>query len=302
MNDSSKSPLQAWILLLLVALTWGTSFILIKKTLTTFSVTEVAAGRLFLATLFFVPIMIKSRHQIPTDRYRYLLISALTGYIIPAFLFAQAGTRLNSSLSGMLNSLSPLCTLIIGVSFFAQPRRPLQIAGILLGLLGSSFLIFSKATGSLNVADPYAFLILSATVLYGININTISRHLSHLPSLAMTAWTFAFIGPIAFVLLLTSDFFPKIVASENIQPSLFLLGLGIVSSGLASVMFNRIVQLASGLFAASVTYLIPIVAISWGIFDGERISFQQYLGMGIILTGIYLVNRRESPDSSIAKS
>lgn len=302
MNDSSKSPLQAWILLLLVALTWGTSFILIKKTLTTFSVTEVAAGRLFLATLFFVPIMIRSRHQIPTDRYRYLLISALTGYIIPAFLFAQAGTRLNSSLSGMLNSLSPLCTLIIGVLFFAQPRRPLQIAGILLGLLGSSFLIFSKATGSLNVADPYAFLILSATVLYGININTISRHLSHLPSLAMTAWTFAFIGPIAFVLLLTSDFFPKIVASENIQPSLFLLGLGVVSSGLASVMFNRIVQLASGLFAASVTYLIPIVAISWGIFDGERISFQQYLGMGIILTGIYLVNRRESPDSSMAKS
>lgn len=302
MNDSSKSPLQAWILLLLVALTWGTSFILIKKTLTTFSVTEVAAGRLFLATLFFVPIMIRSRHQIPTDRYRYLLISALTGYIIPAFLFAQAGTRLNSSLSGMLNSLSPLCTLIIGVLFFAQPRRPLQIAGILLGLLGSSFLIFSKATGSLNVADPYAFLILSATVLYGININTISRHLSHLPSLAMTAWTFAFIGPIAFILLLTSDFFPKIVASENVQPSLFLLGLGIVSSGLASVMFNRIVQLASGLFAASVTYLIPIVAISWGIFDGERISFQQYLGMGIILTGIYLVNRRESPDSSIAKS
>lgn len=302
MNDSSKSPFQAWILLLLVALTWGTSFILIKKTLTTFSVTEVAAGRLFLATLFFVPIMIRSRHQIPTDRYRYLLISALTGYIIPAFLFAQAGTRLNSSLSGMLNSLSPLCTLIIGVLFFVQPRRPLQIAGILLGLLGSSFLIFSKATGSLNVADPYAFLILSATVLYGININTISRHLSHLPSLAMTAWTFAFIGPIAFVLLLTSDFFPKIVASENIQPSLFLLGLGVVSSGLASVMFNRIVQLASGLFAASVTYLIPIVAISWGIFDGERISFQQYLGMGIILTGIYLVNRRESLDSSMAKS
>lgn len=264
--------------------------------------TEVAAGRLFLSTLFFVPIMIRSRHQIPTDRYRYLLISALTGYIIPAFLFAQAGTRLNSSLSGMLNSLSPLCTLIIGVLFFAQPRRPLQIAGILLGLLGSSFLIFSKATGSLNVADPYAFLILSATVLYGININTISRHLSHLPSLAMTAWTFAFIGPIAFVLLLTSDFFPKIVASENIQPSLFLLGLGVVSSGLASVMFNRIVQLASGLFAASVTYLIPIVAISWGIFDGERVSFQQYLGMGIILTGIYLVNRRESLDSSMAKS
>ncbi len=302
MNDSSKSPLKAWILLLLVALTWGTSFILIKKSLNTFDVTEVAAGRLFLASLFFIPIMIKSRHQIPTDRYRYLLISALTGYLVPAFLFAKAGTRLNSSLSGMLNSLSPLCTLIIGILFFAQPRRPVQIVGILLGLIGSSFLIFSKEASSLNVGDPYAFLILSATVLYGININTTARHLSHLPSLAMTAWLFAFIGPISFILLLTTNFFPKLVASENIQPSLFLLVLGVVSSGVASVLFNRIVQLASGLFAASVTYLIPVVAISWGIFDGERISFQQYLGMAIILTGIYLVNRRERLVSNMAKN
>ncbi|WP_428667774.1 DMT family transporter [Runella sp.] len=298
MNDSSKSPAQAWILLLLVALTWGTSFILIKKSLLTFSVTEVAAGRLFLASLFFVPIMVASRRQIPRDRFPYILVSALTGYIIPAFLFALAGTKLNSSLSGMLNSLSPLCTLVIGVLFFAQPRRPLQIVGILLGLLGSCFLIFSKGAGTLNVADPYAFLILTATLLYGININTISKHLSHLPSLAMTAWTFAFTGPISFIILFTTDFFPKITAVENIQPSATLLALGVIGSGLASVMFNRIVQLASGLFAASVTYLIPIVAISWGIFDGERISFQQYVGMGIILAGIYLVNRRErvTPD------
>ncbi len=292
-NDSSKSPIQAWILLVLVALTWGTSFILIKKSLITFSVTEVAAGRLFLASLFFVPLMMASRRQIPLDRFPYLLVSSLTGFVIPAFLFALAGTKLNSSLSGMLNSLSPLFTLVIGVLFFAQPRRPVQIIGILLGLVGSSFLIFSNGAGALNIANPYALLILLATVLYGININTISRHLSHLPSLAMTSWTFAFTGPISFIILLFTDFFPKITTAENLQPSLILLALGVVGSGGASVMFNRIVQLASGLFAASVTYLIPIVAISWGIFDGERISFQQYLGMGIILTGIYLVNRRE---------
>lgn len=299
-NDSSKSPLQAWILLVLVALTWGTSFFLIKKSLITFSVTEVAAGRLFLASLFFIPIMVSSRRKIPVDRYPYLLISSLTGFVIPAFLFALAGTKLNSSLSGMLNSLSPLFTLVIGVLFFAQPRRPVQIIGILLGLLGSSFLIFSKGAGALNIANPYAFLILLATVLYGININTISRHLSHLPSLAMTSWTFAFTGPISFVILFFTDFFPKITLAENFQPSLILLVLGLIGSGLASVLFNRIVQLASGLFAASVTYLIPIVAISWGLFDGERISFQQYLGMAIILTGIYLVNRRER--LSIAKN
>lgn len=292
MDDSSKNPLQAWILLILVALTWGTSFILIKKSLGTFSVTEVAAGRLFLASLFFVPIMIKTRNQIPLDRFPFILVSALMGYVIPAFLFAKAGTRLNSSLSGMLNSLSPLCTLVLGVLFFAQPRRPMQIAGIILGLLGSLLLILSNLTGAINVADPYAFLILSATLMYGVNINTIAFRLSHLPALTMTAWTFVFIGPISLIALFTTDFFTKVTAPENLQPSLYLLALGVVGSGLASVLFNRVVQLASGLFASSVTYLIPIVAIGWGILDGERISFQQYLGMGVILTGIYLVNRR----------
>lgn len=300
MKDSSKGPLQAWILLVLIALTWGTSFILIKKALYTFSALEVAAGRLFLASLFFIPVMVKTRHKITRDRYPYLIISATTGYVIPAYLFALAGTRLNSSLSGMLNSLSPLCTLVIGVFFFAQPRRPLQIVGILMGLIGSSFLIFSKDMGALNISDPYAFLILGATVLYGININTIQKYLSHLPSLAMTAWTYAFISPVTFVILLARGFFPKFVEAENSQASMFLLGLGILSSGLASVMFNRTVQLASGLFAASVTYLIPIVAIGWGIFDDERISIQQYVGMGIILTGIYLVNRRDRPKPIVA--
>ncbi|MEZ4905607.1 MAG: DMT family transporter [Spirosomataceae bacterium] len=270
-----------------------------KKALYTFSALDVAAGRLFLASLFFMPTMYLSRHKIPRDRYPYLIISATTGYIIPAYLFALAGTKLNSSLSGMLNSLSPLCTLIIGIFFFTQPRRPLQFVGILLGLIGSSFLIFSKDTGVINITDPYAFLILGATVLYGININTIQKHLSHLPALAMTAWTYAFISPVTFIVLISTGFFPKLLVAENTHASLYLLGLGMLSSGLASVMFNKTVQLASGLFASSVTYLIPIVAIGWGIFDGERISVQQYIGMGIILTGIYLVNRRDKPKPMI---
>ncbi len=302
MNDSEKSPIQAWVLLLLVALTWGTSFILIKKSLNTFSVIEVAAGRLFLASLFFLPFMYRSWQKIPAAKYRYILVSAVTGYILPAFLLAKAGTKLNSSLAGMLNSLSPLFTLVIGIVFFAQPRYWLKIAGVLLGLLGSSFLIFNKSTGALNIANPYAFLVLMATLVYGINVNTIARHLSKLPSLAMTAVTFMFIGPIALTTLLTTDFFSKIVDSSHAQSSFCLISLGMLSSGVAAVLFNRIVQIASGLFAISVTYLIPIVAIGWGILDGERISFQQYLGMGIILTGIYLVNRREASRSNVARN
>jgi len=282
----------AWILLVLLALIWGSSFILMKKSFATFDATEVGAGRLFFGTLFFLPVIFRTRAQIPTHRYTYLLITALLGSVIPAFLFAKAGTRLNSSLSGMLNSLSPLFTLMIGIVFYNQPRRWLQGVGILVGLLGSLLLIFSKDTGSLNLTDPYALLIVAATVMYGVNINNISKNLSHLPALAVTAWTFVFIGPIALLTLFATDFFAKIVRPENLLPTFFLMLLGGLGTGVATIIFNRIVQLASGLFASSVTYLIPIVAIGWGLWDGETITLQQFVGMGVILAGIYLVNKK----------
>ncbi|TAE39357.1 MAG: DMT family transporter [Runella slithyformis] len=289
-QTTTKNSLQAWLLLILLALIWGSSFILMKKSLVVYGVTEVAAGRLFCAFIFFLPIIFQNFRKIPTQRYPYLLVSALTGYVIPAFLFAQAGTRLNSSLSGMLNSLSPLCTLLLGVLFFGQSKRPLQMAGIVLGLLGSLLLIFSKNTGQLNMTDPYAFLILGATVLYGININVIVRYLGGLSAWVITAGTFIFIGPLMLLALLTTDFFAKMTQPANLQPTFFMLLLGVLGSGVASVLFNQIVRISSGLFASSVTYLIPIVAIFWGIFDSENITLQHYVGMAVILSGIYLVN------------
>ena len=288
----AKKSLQAWLLLILLALIWGSSFILIKKSLVVFSAVEAAAGRLFFGALFFLPIIVRSFRQMPKDRAPYLVVSALSGYVIPAFLFSLAGTRLNSSLSGMLNSLSPLFTLLIGIVLFKQPKRWLQFLGILLGLLGSALLIFSRQLGQINISDPYVFLILAATVLYGININNVVQNLSHLPALNMAAYTFVFIGPLAFIILLTTDFFGKITNPENLQPSFCLFLLGILGSGLASIVFNRVVQLASGLFASSVTYLIPIVAIFWGVIDREQITTQQGMGMAVILSGVYLVNRR----------
>jgi drug/metabolite transporter (DMT)-like permease len=291
-TTASQTPLKAWGLLVFLAVIWGTSFILTKKALHTYSSTEVAAGRLFISTLFFLPFLIRTYKQIPKDRYPYLFFSAMTGYTVPAFLFAIAGAHLNSSLSGMLNSLSPLFTLVIGGLFFAQKTRSNQVFGIIIGLLGAMLLVFAQATGKLSLSDPYALLPLVATLLYGININIITKYLSHLPAIAMAACTFVFIGPITFGILLFTDFFTKVVNSNNLQDTMYLVILGGMSSGLAAVVFNRVVQLSSGLFASSVTYLIPIVAIVWGIFDGENILSQQFIGMAVILTGIYLVNKK----------
>jgi drug/metabolite transporter (DMT)-like permease len=288
----AKNPTLAWILLVVIALFWGSSFILVKKSLGTFSVTEVATGRLFFASVWFLPVMLRTFRELPKRILPYLFTVGMLGYLIPAFLFSLAGTRLNSSLSGMLNSLSPLFTLLIGVLFFGQLKRNAQIVGILLGLVGSSLLIISgNDLSHLNLGNPYALLVLAATICYGININVTTKFLAGIPALTFTAWTFMIIGPVALAVLSTTDFFPKIVQPENRTSTLMLLTLGTLGSALSPYLFNKVLELSSGLFASSVTYLIPIVAIGWGVLDSETIGWQQFMGMAVILTGIYLVNR-----------
>ncbi|QMW05871.1 DMT family transporter [Spirosoma foliorum] len=290
-----KRPLLAWILLCALALVWGSSFILIKRSLVSFPPEQVGAGRLVFALFFFTPFLARQSRQADVRvavRHRWvaLLASAVIGFVVPAFLFAEAGAHLNSSLAGALNSLSPLFTLILGGVFFGQSLKIRQAAGILLGLAGSLLLVFFSATGSFQL-NKYALLVVLATICYGLNTNLIGRYLSHLPALISTAWLFAFAGPIALLTLMPTDFLSRVITHENNWSLGALVTLGVFGSGLMSIFFNRIMQLASPLFAASVTYLIPIVALMWGVLDGETIYLVQFAGMGVCLAGIWLVNK-----------
>ncbi|UFH52261.1 DMT family transporter [Spirosoma sp. KNUC1025] len=290
-----KRPLLAWVLLCCLALVWGSSFILIKRSLVAFQPEQVAGGRLVFALLFFSPFLAGQSRQADVRaavRHRWvaLLASGIVGFVIPAFLFAEAGVHLNSSLAGALNSLSPLFTLIIGGVFFGQVLKIRQVVGILLGLAGSLLLVFFSATGSFQI-NGYALLVVLATLCYGLNTNLIGRYLKHLPAVVSTAWLFAFAGPIALLTLMPTDFLDRVLASQNRWSLGALVTLGVFGSGLMSIFFNRVMQLSSPLFAASVTYLIPIVALLWGFLDGETIYTAQFAGMGICLLGIWLVNK-----------
>ncbi|MVM34434.1 EamA family transporter [Spirosoma sp. HMF4905] len=290
-----KRPLLAWALLCSLALVWGSSFILIKRSLVAFPPEQVAAGRLVFALFFFTPFLARQSRQADVRvavRHRWvaLLASGVVGFVIPAFLFAEAGAHLNSSLAGALNSLSPLFTLILGGIFFGQSLKIRQVAGILLGLAGSLLLVFFSATGSFQI-NEYALLVVLATICYGLNTNLIGRYLSHLPALVSTAWLFAFAGPIALLTLMPTDFLSRVINGENSWSVGALVTLGVFGSGLMSIFFNRVMQLSSPLFAASVTYLIPIVALLWGFLDGETIYMVQFAGMGVCLAGIWLVNK-----------
>ncbi|GAB3893083.1 DMT family transporter [Larkinella knui] len=287
----SKRLLHAWLLLILVALIWGTSFILIKHSLESFSPMQVGTGRIFLAFLFFLPYLVVRGKQFPRSRWLPLLGSGLLGYLIPAILFATAGAHLNSSLAGTLNALSPLFTFLIGVLLFGKRAKLLQVSGILLGFAGSVFLVFFSATGSFSY-NGYAFLIVLATLCYGFNINIVARYLTDLPALLSTASTFAMVGPLALLGLATTDFPTRAVAPGSTPALLMLITLGMVGSGFATILFNRIIQLTSGVFASTVTYLIPVVAVIWGLFDGEPLHWPQVAGMGICLLGVYLINKK----------
>jgi drug/metabolite transporter (DMT)-like permease len=290
-----KRPLLAWVLLSLLALVWGSSFILIKRSLVVFPPEQVGAGRLVFALLFFTPFLAQQSRQgsirlAVRHRWVALLASGIIGFVIPAFLFAEAGAHLNSSLAGALNSLSPLFTLILGGVFFGQSLKLKQVTGILLGLTGSLLLVFFSNTGSFEL-NGYALLVVVATVCYGLNTNLIGRYLSHLPALVSTAWLFAIAGPIALLTLIPTDFLERVMAAQNNWSLAALATLGVLGSGMMSIFFNRVMQLSSPLFAASVTYLIPMVALMWGLLDGETIYPVQFVGMAVCLLGIWLVNR-----------
>ena len=287
---------MAWLLLGALALVWGSSFILIKRSLSGFAPEQVAAGRLLFALLFFSPFLAQqSRSPLirvsVASRWKAFVAIALVGFVIPAFIFAEAGAHLNSSLVGALNSLSPLFTMILGALFFGNALKIRQVTGIVLGLSGSLLLVFFSASGEFAV-NGYALLVVLATMCYGLNINLIGRYVSDLPALVSSAWTFAVAGSLSLLILLSSDFFSRLTRADELPALLALITLGVVGSGLMAFVFNRVVQLASPLFAASVTYLMPIVALLWGFLDGEQMYAVQYLGMAVCLTGVYLVNRK----------
>lgn len=291
-TSDNSAPLLAWGLLIVLALVWGSSFILIKKSLHVYSVTEVAAGRVFLAFVFFIPVLIRSWRVIPRSLLGTFFVSGSLGYLLPAFLIAIAQSEITSALAGTLNAVSPMFTMLVGVFFFAKSTNRMQVIGLIIALGGALLLIFTKAGMAIPEVNSYALLIILATLCYGTNINIVSKYYGSLSPIVSTAWIFAFVGPLSFGILLFTGFFSKMAQPANLLPSSYLISLGVLASGLMSVLFNRVIQLSSAVFAASVTYLMPIVALSWGLLDGEIVGFQQWVGTAVILGGVYLINRK----------
>jgi drug/metabolite transporter (DMT)-like permease len=280
-----------WILLIVLSLIWGSSFILMKRGLEAFSSAQVAALRIGFAYIFLLPFLIKY-YSINLKKYwKGILGMGVFGNLIPAFLFTKAETGISSSLTGMLNALTPLFTIIIGWIAFRQKSNLFQVIGILIGFGGALLLIYTGKTGSENNNMKYALMVVMATFCYAISVNMIRRHLSDVNSTRATVWAFMFTGPVSLIYLFSTNFFEVLNHHPQALSSMgYIAILGIAGSALAVIAFNELIKISNPVFASTTTYLIPITAVYWGVREGERVTWVHILAIGIILGAIWLVN------------
>lgn len=292
MKDNTRST--SLFLLVILALIWGTSFILIKQGLKVFAPDEVGSLRVATASLFLFPIAIIHLRTLKAGDYCKLFLSGMMGIFVPAFLYATAQTRMDSSIAGILNTLTPLFTMIVGALVFRQKFTGYAVLGIILGFAGTVLLGFS--TGVTFGFNSFALLIVLACLLYASNLNFIKFNIPELTSVAITSVSLMLIGPFAFIYLFGfTPFTEKFSTHDGAWKALgFIVLLGFMSTAMATILFNKLVKISTPMFASSVTYLMPIVVVTWGVADGEALRANHFLGMAAVIGGVYLANRRRT--------
>ena len=284
-----------WVYLIILSLVWGSSFILIKKGLVGLTDYQLGSLRIVLTSIFLFSVGFKSIRQIEKKHWIWIAISGLVSSFFPPFLFAMAQNHIDSAVASILNSLTPLATVVLGVIMFKILSSRRQIWGVLIGLVGTILLILAGADFNPDQNYWYSGLIITATIGYAVNVNIIKKYLNDISALAVTTGNFIVIFLPALVILYLSGFFETILQNKEMQLSFFYVAiLSLVGTAIAKVIFNKLVQIASPVFASSVTYIMPIVAVMWGVFDGERFGVLQVMAAAIILFGVYLSNKRSN--------
>ena len=286
------NKLMNWFLFSILTLIWGSSFILMKEGLVKLSAYQVAAMRIFSAGLVLMPIAIRQFRQVPKEKIKMIVLSATIGSFIPAFLFCIAEEHINSSLAGILNALSPLFAIVMGVLFYQMKMTTQKIAAVLVGFIGLCLLFISKDGFSFEGDVFYALLIVVATMGYGLNVNMLARHLGDVGSLNIAAIAFSTLAiPALLILIFTGYFQETWTDTAFLRATFAAMILGIMGTAAAQVLFYMLLKRTNVLFSSLVTYTIPFVAILWGVLYGETITGLQIACLGVILSGVYFANR-----------
>ncbi len=279
-----------WILLITVTFLWGTPYILREIAMESFNHNQVAAFQVFISFLLFTPFILKYFNKITKQNIIPLILSGLTGNIGPSYFFAKAQTQISSSMTGMLNAMLPTITLILALLIFRSPARKKTILGIVLGFVGTLLLVFAGQSQGESYFTGI-FFVFMAILSIAVSINLVRFALPDLTGLEIAALAFLFAGPLAGGYLLFTDFSTALASAEFYKSMVMVLLLGTLTF-LGVIAYNRLIKQSSHIFAASIAYLIPIVAIFFGVvFGGDTVSIMEIAAIAIILFGVNLTNR-----------
>ncbi len=290
-----RDSIIKWGLLFGLGIIWGFSFFFIKKGLVAFDAYQVGALRIFLAFISILPVVAFMGLKVPKRKIPLVVFSSLLGSGIPPFLFAIAQTKISSSVTGILNSLTPLFALLAGALIFNLKMKWNHLFGVLVGLVGTVIVVLIRSDGQFEFNFSYSLLVILATAFYGVNANIIKSKLHEVHPIQIALLTFCFTGPIAGIYLFTTDFVEVIQTHEYAWTSLLYLGiLAVFGTSYALILFNYLALRTSALFATMVTYIIPLVAVIIGFFDGEVIGVVHFIGMALILSGVYISSMKKN--------
>ncbi|KNB62143.1 DMT family transporter [Chryseobacterium sp. Hurlbut01] len=284
---------EKWVLLILLSLIWGSSFILIKKSLDHFSPYQVGALRVLIAGIILMPIAISKYRLFPKRHLKWLILAAFTGNFIPMFLFPIAEMEISSSIAGIINSMMPIFVIIVGTLFWKFETTKRQMTGIFISFTGVCLLAFGGGDDAKFKIFPI-LLLLSATLCYAISTTTVKSKLMEVSSTVLSAFVFSFILFLPSLAALVSTGFVSnfTFSKENMIGLMFVSLLSVFGTGLAMMMNYRLLKVSTPLFASTVTLLMPIVAIIWGILDGEKLTILQFVGASVIIAGLIFLRAK----------
>lgn len=278
----------------MLSLIWGSSFILIKKSLLGLTAYQLGALRTIITGVLLLAFGFNKLKTIPKSKWKWLFLSGMLGSFIPAFFFAIAETEIDSAVTSILNSLVPLNTILLGFAVFRITSTKRQVLGVVIGFIGTAILILKGSELNPNQNYLYAGFVIASTVMYAANVNIIKRYLQDVKPLAIATGNYVFIVLPALIVLLFSDFFTAETFSNPALPKalMYIFILALFGTALAKIIFFKLVQISTPVFASSVTYIMPIVALTWGLLDGEAFSLIQAIAALLILVGVYLSHKK----------
>ncbi len=292
-NKKQSVGLIVWLSIILLSIIWGSSFMLIKKSLLALNPYEVGAMRILITGISMSPALWIFRRFIDWKKWPFFLLVGMTGSGLPSILYPMAETHINSSLAGVLNSLAPMFTLIFSVALFKNASNKNQFIGVILGFIGAIIMILFNGNSYGTTHILYASLVLIATMLYGMNANLVKHFFQETKAVIITALSFGLLMPFALAYILKMNTIPNLLVHPDGKIALLAVSvLALVGTSFATFLFFRVLQKTDAVLGASVAYMVPIVAIGLGLLDGEHFETNHIIGTILILFALRMISKK----------